>query len=224
MLNKRYKYPRTPHLPWSPGMQDDDRMMPNASAFAGKRVIVMEKMDGESTTMYNDYIHARSITSSNHPSRDWMKSFHGMMCNNIPEGWRINVENVFAKHSIHYKDLDTYAYGFAIWNENNILLDWTTTLDWFKLLGITPCPYFYWDIYDEKAIQKAYEDNVATHHEAEGYVIRIDEPFDFSEFKHKIGKYVRKGHVQTTKHWMYGQAVEPNLLKEGLTGFEKVIK
>jgi len=44
----------------------------------------------------------------------------------------------------------------------------------------------------------------------------------FREFRMKVGKYVRKGHIQTTKHWMYGQPVEPNELKPGLTGFEKL--
>lgn len=221
---KYVKYPRTMHLPWSPGMHDDDRMMPDVSVFEGKRVIVMEKLDGENTTMYDDYIHARSITSGNHPSRNWIKSFHGLICNNIPDQWRVSVENLFAKHSILYKDLDTYAYGFALWNENNVLLDWETTLEWFQLIGITPCPHFYWGVYDKKAIQAAYENSVANHHEAEGYVIRVDEPFHFSEFKRKVGKYVRKGHVQTTKHWMYGQPVEPNQLKGGLTGFEGALK
>lgn len=221
---KYVKYPRTMHLPWSPGVHDDDRVMPDTSAFEGRTVIVMEKLDGENTTMYSDYIHARSITSGSHPSRNWIKSFHGMICGNIPNDWRINAENLYAKHSILYKHLDTYCYGFAIWDENNVILDWKTTLEWFELIGITPCPHFYWGVYDKKAIQQAYEQKVANNHEAEGYVIRVDERFHFSEFKRKVGKYVRKGHVQTTKHWMYGQRVEPNQLTDGITGFEGVLK
>jgi len=174
------------------------------------------------TTMYNDYIHARSIDSGSHGSRNWIKAFHGQMCNNIPDDWRINVENVYAKHSIFYKNLPTYAYGFALWNEKNYLLDWMTSLEWFELLGITPCPWFYWDTYDRKKIHSLYEE-LSKDHETEGYVIRVDEPFHYGQFRTHVGKFVRKGHIQTTKHWAYGQKIEPNILKEGVTGFEALL-
>jgi hypothetical protein len=219
---KYVKYPRTFHLPWSPGMHDDDKMMPDVSAFEGRVVIVHEKLDGENTTMYTDHIHARSVDSEGHPSRNWIKSFHGMICGNIPVGWRINCENVYAKHSIFYTGLDTYAYGFAIWNETNHILDWKSTLEWFDLMNITPCPWFFWGVYDRSAIEKAYQ-ALQKDHECEGYVIRIDDKFHMKDFRQNIGKYVRRGHVQTTKHWMRGQRVEPNELKRGLTGFEKVL-
>jgi len=219
---KYVKYPRTYHLPYSPGMNDDDRMLKDVDNFKGKRVIVMEKLDGENTSMYNDYIHARSIDSGSHESRDWIKSFHGKIGYNIPEDWRINVENMYAKHSILYKDLSTYAYGFAIWNDKNYMLDWKSSLEWFELIGITPCPWIYWDIYDQKAIQKVYDECSKTHI-TEGYVIRIDEPFHYSQFRTHVGKWVRAGHIQTIKHWMYGQKIEPNILKEGITGFEALL-
>lgn len=219
---KYVKYPRTFHLPWSPGMHDDDRMMPDVGIFDGKRVIVHEKLDGENTSMYNDYIHARSVTSGGHPSRNWIRAFHGQVCADIPEEWRFNVENMYAKHSIKYNDLDTYGYLFAIWNENNVRLSWAETLEWCELTGIHPCPFFYWGPYDRTRIDLAYKEySSKLNREIEGYVITIDEPFHFSQFKHSVGKYVRKGHVQTTRHWMYGQPVEPNGLKPGLTGFER---
>lgn len=223
LFSKYVKYPRTYHLPWSPGMHDDDRMMPDVSVFEDQTVIVMEKLDGENTTMYNDYMHARSINSGGHASRNWIKALHGQICGNIPEDWRVNVENMYAKHSILYKDLSTYAYGFAIWDEKNYILDWPSSLVWFELMGITPCPWIYWGAYDRKAIQEAFE-KCGKDHETEGYVIRLDREFHYSQFKNNVGKYVRKGHIQTTKHWMHGQAVEPNVLKEGLNGFENVLQ
>lgn len=64
------KYSRTHHLPWSPGLTDDDRVMPSLDAFIGQRVIVTEKMDGENTSMYRDNIHARSLDGRNHSSRN----------------------------------------------------------------------------------------------------------------------------------------------------------
>lgn len=227
LFDQHVKYPRTFHLPWSPGMHSDDRMMPDVTAFDGKRVVVMEKLDGENTSLYNDHIHARSVSSSNHPSRNWVKAFHSRIQADIPDGWRVNVENMFAKHSILYKELETYAYGFAIWDDKNTILTWQDTLQWFELFGITPCPVIYWDVYDRAKIEAAYatykkarEDNGG---EIEGYVIRIDEPFHFSKFKQNVGKYVRKNHVNTVTHWMHGQAVTPNKLRDGLTGFEHAV-
>jgi hypothetical protein len=44
----RVKYPRTHHLPWSPGRSSDDVVMTSCEQFEGKRVIVSVKMDGES--------------------------------------------------------------------------------------------------------------------------------------------------------------------------------
>jgi hypothetical protein len=223
---KYVKYPRTFHLPWSPGMHDDDRMMPDVSIFEGRKVVVMEKLDGENTSIYNDYMHARSVTSGGHPSRDWIRAFASQFQHDIPEGWRLSVENMYAKHSITYVDLETYAYGFAMWDDTNHILTWQDTLQWYELLGVTPCPVIYWGEYDRAKIEQSYstlkQQREAARGEVEGYVIRVDEPFHFSQFKQMVGKYVRKGHVNTTRHWMYGQPVIPNTLKEGRTGFEPV--
>lgn len=220
------KYPRTYHLPWSPGMHDDDRMMSNVDVFNDRIVVVMEKMDGENTSLYNDYSHARSVTSGRHPSRNWLRAFHSQFMGDIPPGWRVNVENVYAKHSIKYEHLDTYAYGFAIWNDQNKILTWRETLEWFELFGITPCPVIYWGPYNREKIERAYAEyknkREQSGGEIEGYVIRVDESFHYSQFKQYVGKYVRANHVHTTQHWMHGQAVVPNTLKEGLTGFEPV--
>lgn len=211
LFTNRVKYPRTFHCPWSPGIHDDDRVISSMDNFIGRRVIVHEKLDGENTTMYNDYLHARSIDGRHHPSRDWVKNFHGQIAHEIPEDWRINVENLYAKHSIAYNNLKSYIYGFHVWNELNSCLSWDDDLIWFELLGIEPCPVIYDGIYDEKIIRGLY--NEKTDWETrEGYVIRIADGFHYSEFHHCVAKYVRAKHVQTTKHWMHGQAIEPNKL------------
>lgn len=230
LFDQHMKYPRTFHLPWSPGMHNDDRMMADVSMFEGRTVIVMEKLDGENTTMYSNHIHARSVASSNHPSRSWIKSFHARLQADIPPMWRVNVENMYAKHSILYRDLATYAYGFAIWDEDNYILPWATTLEWFQLLGITPCPVIFHGQYDQSAIDAAYrqykKDRELTEShvgekQIEGYVVRVDEPFHVGQFKNMVGKYVRKDHIITTQHWMHGQPITPNVLKDGHTGFEQ---
>lgn len=57
VFKKYVKYPRTYHVPTS-HLSKDDKKIQNYEHFRGKRVIVTEKLDGENTTMYNDYIHA----------------------------------------------------------------------------------------------------------------------------------------------------------------------
>jgi len=197
------KYPRTYHLPWSEGMNDDDRMMPSLKQFEGQRVIVTEKLDGENTTMYNDHIHARSVDSRNHPSRNWVKNFWSGFAHDIPEGYRVCGENMFAEHSIHYSNLGTYFFGFSVWNQE-VCLSWDETTEWFEMMDIIPVPVLYDGLFDP---DMRYEFNQDTQ---EGYVVRLADSFNLSEFRTKVGKVVRRGHVLTVKHWMHGRQIIQN--------------
>ena len=212
LFTKYVKFPRTYHVPWSEGMTNDDRMIKDMSVFEGRDVIVSTKWDGENTTMYNDHIHARSMDSLNHPSRNWVKNFWSTISHEIPEGWRICGENLFATHSIHYTDLPSYFLGFHIWNEKNECLSWDDTLEWFHLLGITPVDVSYRGIYDESFIRSLW--SPTNWNTTEGYVLRISDSFRYGDYRKSVGKFVRKGHIQTVKHWMNGQAIQPNELKK----------
>lgn len=117
-FTKYVKYPRTWHLPWSPGrLVKDERVLSSADQFKGRRVVVTVKMDGENTTMYNDFIHARSITSQSDVTRHWAKNLQARVGWQIPEGWRVCGENLFESKSIFYSDLSTYFLMFSLWNE-----------------------------------------------------------------------------------------------------------
>jgi hypothetical protein len=106
------------------------------SFFKGKEIICSIKMDGENTNMYSDYIHARSIDSKYHSSRTWVKNFYFKIRHKIPEGWRICGENMYAKHSIHYRHLKSYFLLFSIWDKDNICLSWDETFKWAQLNNI----------------------------------------------------------------------------------------
>lgn len=209
------KYPRTYHLPWSENITKDDRVLEekDIEAFYGKEVIVTEKMDGENTSMYYDHIHARSIDSNNHKSRNWVKNFWSTIGFEIPKGWRICGENMYAKHSIKYNDLNSYFYGFSIWNNRNVCLSWPETQSWFSLLDIVSVPVIWSGEYDKNEIDKAWSQyKNSLNRESEGYVLRIRDNISYSGFKKYVGKYVRKNHVQTVQHWMHGQPIEKNIL------------
>ncbi len=210
-MNTRFKYPRTPHLPWSPGASTDDLRCINTDNFQGKHVVLTEKMDGENTTLYTDYCHARSIDGRNHLSRDWVKRFHAKICADIPENWRICGENMYAQHSIVYDSLESYFYGFSVWNHQNRCLSWADTLTWFDVLGIVSPKLLFEGVWNEKII-KALTPNA---NDAEGYVIRITDDFHFDDFSKSVAKWVRRGHVQSEEHWMFA-AIKPNKLKGAL--------
>jgi len=202
------KYPRTYHHPLSPGVQSDDKVISTMEHMLGKRCVITEKMDGENSSLYRDHYHARSIDSKHHESRDWLKRFHASIAHDIPVNIRICGENLYAKHSIHYHKLQSYFYGFGVW-DGNMCLSWGDSLEWFDLLGIQPVPVLFEGILTSIRIAKiASKMNFAV---SEGFVIRVVDSFLMGDFPTHVCKYVRKGHVQTGDHWMHQSIIANNL-------------
>lgn len=205
------KYPRTRHVSWSRSVEEDDKVHHSMSQFLGREVVVTEKMDGESCTIYhNGYSHARSIDSRTHASRNWVKSFAGSIGHLIPNGYRICGENVYAEHSIAYANLATYFYGFSVWDDDNICLGWDETLEYFNLMGVTPVRTLYRGLYDEELIKHLWDESQRD--VCEGNVTRIVDAIHYKDFPKYVGKFVRKGHVQTDEHWMTKEII-PNRLR-----------
>jgi predicted kinase len=200
----RVRYPRTPHLPWSPGATADDVRLVDLEEFEGREVVVTEKLDGENTTLYRDGLHARSPDSAHHPSRAWVKALHGRIASRIPDGWRVSGENMFARHSIAYGDLDSWFYAFSVWDETDRCLDWDATVRFTRELGV-PVPHvLYRGTFDAKALRKTPIDTATR----EGYVMRTVAGFRREHFGSHVAKWVRASHVQTDEHWMRGPVVE----------------
>jgi len=68
-MNKTYngmKYPRTLHLPWSPGKTSDDKVanIESVIKLLENDIVITEKMDGECTTLGNQKMFARSQDST----------------------------------------------------------------------------------------------------------------------------------------------------------------
>lgn len=218
-----YKYPRTYHLPTSPGLQNDDRRLPSLAPFMGRRVIGTEKIDGEGATMTPDKTYPRSPDGRYHPSRDLMKAFHATKKADIPTDWRISGEYAYARHSIAYtreigNALPAWFLGFGVWDHHNVLLGWDQTLEVFEMLDIMPVPVLY-----DGPFYEGLADDLAKSIDPvrqEGFVLRVADPIpypngtgDSGRFFHEVAKWVRHGHVQTDQHWMNGPVV-PNELME----------
>lgn len=203
----RTHYPRTPHLPWSPGATTDDVRVTGLCGFRGREVVVTEKLDGENTTLYADGLHARSPDSAPHPSRTWVKALQGRIGHAIPAGRRVCGENMYARHSIAYEDLDSYFYGFSVWEADGRCLDWDETVSCLRALGI-PVPRVLWrGTFDERALRALSVDR----DRQEGYVVRTVEGFADDDFARRVAKWVRPHHVRTGTHWMHAAVVENGL-------------
>lgn len=193
------KYPRTYHLPQSEGRTSDDKVLKSDESFLGHEVVVTEKMDGENTSLYRDYFHARSLNGRSHPSQNWVKGFWKQFAYQMHEGERICGENMYAVHSLPYRNLTSYFLGFSLW-DNEYCLDWDSTVKRFGELGIEPVPVLFQGLYKGQIFDF---DSLTQ----EGYCVRLADGFHLSDFSQSTAKYVRKDHVRSNKHWSTSQIV-----------------
>jgi ATP-dependent RNA circularization protein (DNA/RNA ligase family) len=197
------------HLPWSPGLQRDDRIIESLDGLDGQEVIVTEKLDGENTSMYRDTIHARSIDGRYHVSRDWVKSPWAQTCmSRLSPGSRICGENVFAQHSIKYDDLETYFYGFSYWDSDKCF-SWDHTLTLFDHFGITPVKTLWRGMFSETAMHEI--ESQLDLDRQEGYVVRRADNFEMQNFPNVVAKYVRKGMFKLTRIGCMGKLLPTSL-------------
>ena len=207
--NKLYKYGRTFHFDFSEGKGSDDKVLHSLDRFKDQDVVITLKLDGENTTIYNDTFHARSLDSRHNESRNWIAKFSSDIGYKIPKDFRICGENLFAKHSIYYDNLESYFYGFSVWNKD-ICLSWDETILFFNNLEIPTVKELYRGKFDLKIVNDLIKSFDTVNQE--GLVCRLSSQFKYDDFSNCMVKWVRKNHIQTTKHWMNEQ-IKPNKLK-----------
>lgn len=220
----RIKYPRTYHLPFSKGLQSDDKLIESLDSFIGQEVIASMKMDGENTTLTSKFMHAKSVDSPHNYTRDWVKKLQSIICHDIPEDWRFCGENVAYYHSIEYKNLESYFYLFSIWNEKNECLSWDDMMVWADVLDLATPEVLYRGIFDEKKLQNLANNMDVTQNE--GFTVRLARGFHYDDFATSLTKFVREGHVQPdnpddpnggASHWLTrtypNQLADPTLVK-----------
>ncbi len=206
------KYPRTPHLPGSPGASEDDCFIEDLSALQAGEIVVSEKLDGEASSIYRDYVHARSTDGRHHPSQNWIRNFASQIGYKIPEGMRICGENLYAKHSIYYSSLPSYFMVFGIYDLDTCL-SWDETVDLTNKLGLKTVPILYRGPWNKDILDHCMTGESQCCGEQEGYVVRTTRSFPFDRFHLHVAKWVRRDHVKTHHHWK-SMAIVTNLLKE----------
>ncbi|WP_455649757.1 RNA ligase family protein [Enterocloster citroniae] len=204
-----FKYPRTYHLPYSRGYTSDDKVLTSDDQFKNVEVVITEKMDGENTTIYNDFYHARSLDSLHRDYHSWLLNYMKGFQYTIPCGYRICGEYLYARHSIAYTNLPSYFLVFSVWDDDNICLSWDHTKQFCDERNLVTVPVLYRGIYNSDLIQDLA--NKVVLKGGEGIVVRKAAAFSYDCFSENIAKYVRENHVQTEVHWSNGPFVKNQL-------------
>lgn len=200
--NESVKYPRTPHLPFSPGATSDDKHITQetlAYLQSGIELITTEKMDGGNYSFTRSGSFARSLDSGTHSWDTKAKALWAKIRWDIPEGWRISGESLHARRSVGYENLDDIYLVFGIWDETNTLLDWDSMVEYAELLGLSTVPVLYRGT-DFKQAVTAWE-KVKDTQSSEGFVVRSAGRIAYDKFGKNFAKWVRPNHVTTSASW-----------------------
>jgi hypothetical protein len=194
------KYPRTFHLPDSPGASVDDKVQHDLSWLDGE-LVVTEKLDGGNLTFTRDSMYARSLDSGTQPWDRPAKALWAMTAHRIPDDWRVCGESMWARRSIPYSDLPGVFIVFGIWDETNTLLGWDDTVDWAQRLELPVVPVLYRGLsLTEARSAWARQRDPKT---SEGYVVRVAGRITAAEFPFEVVKWVRADHVRTEASWRH---------------------
>lgn len=207
------KYPRTYHLPWSPGATKDDKKLKDNwfKYYMGKEIVITEKLDGENTCMNHYDVFARSHgapTRSAWSRNMWDKNGTWQKCYRfIGEHEWVYGENLYGEHSIHYDKLKEYFHIFAVRNDDMYLwYSWDDVETIASLLELPTVPVLWRGTINSMSELKTLVDNYVSQPSVygktrEGVVIRIADEFPIDEFSNNVCKWVRSNHVTTDEHW-----------------------
>jgi len=206
------KYPRTFHLPFSPGCTSDDKRLENVNYLLGRPLVVTEKMDGSNVCMESDACFARSHSDApSHPSFDMFKAVHATVKHRISKGIQVFGEWLYAKHSIHYTSLPNYFMIFGV-REGDRWASWEEVEMWAAELEVETVPVLARLNTFEEFGDLELPSTSACGETREGFVIRWASGFKNEEFSRAVAKFVRANHVSTSDHWSH-QKLERNLLR-----------
>jgi RNA ligase len=214
------KYPRSYHLPWSPGGTSDDKRLRDVGALVGVELVVTEKCDGSNLTYTRESVFSRSHSGPpSHPSFDLAKATHGRLKHFISAGLSIFCEYCFAVHSIVYDALPDPSLVFGVRDDaRGAWWAWDMVEAQAGELGLPTVPVlFRGRVGSERELRQLTESLASAPSafggEREGVVVRAALEFDDAAFGKSLGKWVRAGHVQTDDHWLH-QPIRPQRLQK----------
>lgn len=212
------KYPRTYHLPFSPGATSDDKKLQDGwfENYKGKEVVITEKLDGENTCMTRQNVYARSHGA---PTRSpWSRN----LWDNDGLFWKVKDfispeeavygENLYGEHSIHYDNLKDYFHVFAVAyfpedsNKQAVWYSWNDVELLSYYIGVPTVPVLWKGVFNDEVEVEAKVNELmlepSTYGQTkEGIVMRVTNEFPILDFSKNVCKWVRPNHVQTDEHW-----------------------
>ena len=231
------KYPRTPHLFGSKGTDDDKHLgRKESEAFiSDPSLIVEEKLDGTNvgihfTTRGRMVLQCRGheITEGMHPQYDLFKQWAVVKRSVLEEmlgcDFILFGEWIYARHSIHYRQLPHYFFEFDIYDKaNESFLSLERRSELLKDTGIQTVPVLHTGSLKKKQLPKlispsSYDSEFEnpttkrTDNLMEGLYLRTEKDGIVTG----RAKFVRSEFVEKIKestHWQQ-QTMVPNLLKE----------
>jgi hypothetical protein len=232
------KYPRTPHLFGSRGTPDDKHLDETQSKrfIADESLIVEEKIDGTNVGIHftNEgqlvlQCRGHLITEGMHPQYDLFKQWavvkRAVLEERLECQFILFGEWMYARHSIHYRQLPHYFFEFDIYDKDSqCFLSLEKRMERLEGTGIQTVPVLKTGSVKRGELEEligpssfgSQFDNPITH--------RTDNVMEGIYLRTESGgvvtgraKFVRTEFVEKIKestHWQH-QAMVPNLLKEG---------
>lgn len=205
-----WKYPRTYHLPFSPGLTNDDRKVEEGwETLLNETIVITEKLDGEGNSLSNQDVYARSHGA---PTRSpWSRNLwdvggvHSQIKRFLADDEMIFGENLYGIHSIEYDKLTDYYHLFAVRNEKE-WYSWDEVKEMASIMGIPHVPELEikkFNSVDELKERILYWMSQGSRYgdTIEGIVVRNINSFPLEDFSRNVVKYVRPHHVQTDQFW-----------------------
>lgn len=206
------KYPKTPHLPFSPEIKDDDIILneDNCKLFVGCDIVITEKLDGGNCQLFENKVYARTTSKeATHKSFSAIKQLYSQFSYKVPSNLALFGENMYGVHSIEYTNLKSYFYLFAVLEENSNWWSWDQVQEYAEELEIPTVPILFRGTFSsvneiKNWMFKAMKDKTTKtggKDGPEGFVIRKIDAFHNKDFEFHVAKFVRKGHIQTDENW-----------------------
>lgn len=220
MLNK---FPKTHHFDFSKSVNLDDMVSTNFNHLIGEEIVLLEKLDGENTSIYKNDWHARSLDSHYNYTRSYIKQMYETIRYLIPENINSLIgENVSYYHSIEYNNLLGFFYMFQASDNDNNYISYDELLGLADELDLPTPRELYRGVFDIKKI-KIISEKINNEIKSdigssiEGFVMRPVVRFPIADYNKYTAKYVRPGHVQpnvgdSITHWL--KNTYPNKLKD----------
>ena len=219
------KYPRSLHLPWSPGGTSDDKRMADVSSLLDVPLVITEKCDGSNLTYTRTSVFSRSHSGPpGHASFDLAKATHARIAHELSLGLSLFCEYCYAVHSIEYGALPDYSLVFGARDDREgRWWDWDMVVAQAADLGLPTVPELYRGQVGSARELEALTLSLAAQPSVfggprEGVVVRHAGEFRDADFQRSLAKWVRHDHVTTDEHWMHQSIRAQKLAKTAPSG------